>query len=154
MVEPLTDDPRRFGALERLWVHEGRSSRCARVERWRLQRDGRVVLWLDVARDRSAAEGLVGARLEVSAEDAVRPGTDCYFVHDLVGLEVVTEDGESCGRVKGVMPTAGGDLLEIAGPGGEILLPAVRSMIRRVDLEHGCMLVELPDGLRELNQDG
>jgi 16S rRNA processing protein RimM len=152
VVEPLTDDPRRYGQLSTLRVSGADPAFEARLEHWRLMRDGRVIVWLDAARDRTRAEELVGALLEVSVDQAVKPPDGSYYRHDLIGLQVVDSQRRPIGTIRELMETPAGDILvtEKTG-GGEVLIPAVRAMISSVDLDSGQVVVELPDGLMELN---
>ena len=72
-----------------------------------------------------------------------------YYHYQLVGLAVVTEQGEELGTLQEVLVTGSNDVYVVQSEAGdEILLPAVSQVIKQVDLSAGRMLVHLIDGLR------
>ena len=85
-------------------------------------------------RDRSEAEALMGTVFysDVDALPPLEEGT--YYRFDLIGLEAVTVDGETIGKVEEVWETGANDLLVVRGPRGEILIPAVEPFVAEVDL--------------------
>jgi 16S rRNA processing protein RimM len=78
---------------------------------------------------------------------ALEAGT--YYVFQLVGLDVVTQEGERVGRVKDIALTGAHDLLVVAGEKGEILIPSVAPFVREVDLAGGLVRIEAMPGLLE-----
>ena len=94
---------------------------------------------------------LLRKNLYVARKDAVPLAENQYYVADLYGMEVIREeDGTSLGRIKDVLATGANDVYVVKGqqdPKKEILIPAIRDCIRKVDLEGGTMTVHLPDGL-------
>ena len=79
-----------------------------------------------------------GAVLEVEREQLPPTGDDEYYAFQLVGLEVVEENGRSLGTVKAVTPGVANDVLELDSG---ILLPMVEDCVRQVDLERGRIVV-------------
>ena len=76
---------------------------------------------------------------------------DEYFITDLIGLEVRTEDGEILGTMKDVLETGANDVYVVQMKDGkELLLPAIGDCILNVDLEQGVMTVHILDGLMDL----
>ncbi|MCK5329207.1 MAG: 16S rRNA processing protein RimM, partial [Candidatus Latescibacteria bacterium] len=73
-----------------------------------------------------------------------------YYTFELIGLEVVTEEGERLGRLSDVWSMPAQDVYVVDREGKEILVPALRSIIRDVDLPRQRMTVNLPDGLLEI----
>jgi len=65
----------------------------------------------------------------------------------LVGLDVVTVDGEELGRISEVIFTNANEVYVVVGPRGQILLPAIADVIDRVDLDAGQISVRLMEGL-------
>ncbi len=98
--------------------------------------------------DATAANALRGTLIEI--EDADLPALDAgeYYVHDLVGLEVVTTEGERLGRLAEVLRTGANDVYIVRRKGErDLLLPAIGDVIAEVDLDGGRMVVELLPGL-------
>ncbi len=97
--------------------------------------------------DRNAAELFRDQYLLIPEAEAMPLSKDENYIHDLIGLTVVTEAGEPVGMLKDVLFTAANDVYVIAGPEGEILIPALRTVVLDVDLETRRMVVQLPEGL-------
>lgn len=147
-VLPLTDFPERFDSLGEVFLAEkGRPVRRVAVEKAR--RQGRaVIVKLDGVEDRRAAEMLAGAILEVGRGEAVALPKRSYFVFDIVDLEAVTEDGRSLGRVKDVLKLPAHDVYVLESETGEeIMIPAVESIVIRVDLRTRQMVIRPLEGL-------
>ena len=68
--------------------------------------------------------------------------------YPIVGLKVQTEPGEDLGSVSEILETGSNDVYVTSGGSGEILIPALASVIREIRLSDGVMVVRLPDGLR------
>ena len=87
---------------------------------------------------REAAEAVAGRYLEASPQ-ALEPGT--YFWDDLVGLRVESTAGAEVGELVEVFRAGGNEVYRVVGPGGERLVPALRAIVREIDLERGVMIV-------------
>ena len=110
-----------------------------RIERVREDR-GQVLVLLEGLGRRGAVEEMRGALLEVAEEELVRdPGE--HFVYELVGLEVVTEEGRSLGQVSEVLSTGANDVYVVNGPSGETLVPAISSVVQAIDVAGGRLLI-------------
>lgn len=73
---------------------------------------------------------------------------DRWFVADILGIEVVTDEGERLGVLAEVMNMPANDVYVVRDDGREILLPAIEDVIVSVDIEAGRMVVHLMEGLR------
>ena len=92
-----------------------------------------------------------GKDLVIERKDALPLKEDEYFIGDLIGIRVVTENGEELGRVKDVLQTGANDVYVVEREGEkEVLLPAIRECILKVDLEKGEMRVHVMEGLLDL----
>ncbi|MBM2575731.1 ribosome maturation factor RimM [Jannaschia sp. Os4] len=97
---------------------------------------------------KEAADALRGQRLWVPRAALPEAEEDEYYHADLIGLEAVDTGGARLGRVKAVLDHGGGDLLELARPGGDTaLVPFTRAIVPTVDLSAGRLVVDPPDGL-------
>ncbi len=98
--------------------------------------------------DRNAAELLRDAYVVIPEAEARQVGEHENYTHDLFGLSVETVDGEVLGELVEVFATAANDVYVVKRPAGpDLLIPALRDVILRVDLESGRVVVALPDGL-------
>ncbi len=144
-VRVETEAPERFLSLR--VVHLGGHRAQFAVERARLFQ-GQALLQLAGIATREAVEGWVGALVQVPIAQALPLESEQYYYHQIEGLRVVTVDGEELGHVKEVLPTGANDVYVVASDREEILLPAIKDVIVRIDLEQGLMVVRLLDGLR------
>lgn len=134
-VEPLTDQPDRLSVGQVLFLEgEADGRRVTAVEP-----AGRTpVLRLEGIEDREAATRLHGRYLEVDAEPLP---AGSYYWHELVGLRVTDEAGTDLGQLVEVFRAGENEVYRIEGPTGELLVPALRSVVREIDLAHGRMVV-------------
>jgi 16S rRNA processing protein RimM len=148
-VEVLTDFPERFkpGAHTFLGVGtDDQEARSARIVAARPHKGGLLVK-LDIVPDRNAAELLRDQYLLIPEAEAMPLGEHENYLHDLIGLQVETADGQPLGTLTEILITKANDVYVVDGPGGEILLPALRDVVLRVDLPTRRMIVALPAGL-------
>ncbi|MDD6039052.1 MAG: ribosome maturation factor RimM [bacterium] len=90
--------------------------------------------------------------LYVTRENAVALEENEYFVADLIGLKVISDEGEALGVIADVLNTGANDVYVVRGQKEELLIPAIKQCILDVSMEDKTMKVHLLDGLRELNQ--
>jgi 16S rRNA processing protein RimM len=149
--EVLTDFPRRFAATRRVYLARRRGRTLQRQEfrlrRARLQGTF-VLLQLEGIEDRTAAEQWRNALVEVPADERVPLPPDHYYWEDVIGLEVRTEAGERLGRVREILETGANDVYVVDTGKGELLIPAIRDVVLRIDPAQGEMVVRLLEGLR------
>ena len=107
---------------------------------------GQLLIKVEDCSDRNQADALRGMLVSVAIEDAVplKPGE--YYHHQIVGLSVVSDDGEALGTVTEILETGANDVYVVQGPHGELLLPAIKSVILKVAPPQ--MTVHLLNGLR------
>lgn len=97
--------------------------------------------------DRNAAEKLVGANVFIPRSALPETDSDTWYWCDLIGLDVYTVDSRCLGRVMSMIETGSNDVFVITGENGEILIPAIASVVIEVDLEKNRILVDPPEGL-------
>jgi 16S rRNA processing protein RimM len=149
-VTPQTDYPERFQAGAELLLESEGCLLPVEIVSVRPHKDMLLVQLASVS-DRTAAELLQWRKLLIRASDAMPLGEHENFAHDLIGLQVESVTGEALGEVVEILFTPANDVYVISGPDGQLLLPALRSVVFRVDLEAGKMIVQVPDGLRDRN---
>ena len=145
-MKPLGRYPERFRELRQVFVGDER--RSAAVLHRRPYGEG-VILRLEAVTTREDARTLFGQYLYVPESEAVKLPAGEYFVHQIVGLTVVTTEGETLGTVRDVVETGSNDVYVVRRGGKEVLLPAIKDVIKRVDLEARTMEVALLPGLAD-----
>jgi 16S rRNA processing protein RimM len=144
-VKPLGRFPERFRELRRVYV--GESHAPAAVLHRRSHGEG-LLIRLDTVKSRDAARALFGQFLYVPESEAVQLPEGEFFVHQVVGLRVLTTGGDELGTVRDVLQTGSNDVYVVRAKGGrEVLLPAIKDVVKRIDPAGGLMEVELLPGL-------
>jgi len=110
---------------------------------------GLLVLKLQGVDNRDDADSLKGRLVWADAEKMKPLEDDEYYWSDLMGLHVVDENDESLGRIESIFPTGSNDVYVCKHDGREILLPAVESVIKKIDLVRRVIVVSLPEGIVE-----
>lgn len=138
----ISDDPHRFDPGASLTHQDGR---VLVVASSRVHRD-RFLVRFEGVTDREGAEALRGA-LYVDAGEVRELGDSEYWEADLIGCDVVRADGTSVGKITDVIVRPAQDLLQVATPGGDRLVPFVSDIVTQVDPERRRVVVEPPAGL-------
>ncbi len=135
--------------LGREWIYwvQGSIRRRLEIEFARLQ-GLFIVFKFRGVEDREAAQELVGGHLEIPVNELVPLPPGEFYWYQLLGLDVYTLEGEHLGVLEEIMETAGHDVYVVRKGNEEILIPAVREVVRQVSLEEGRIVVSLLEGLR------
>lgn len=151
-VFPTTDDAARFKKLKNVILDTGKEKIDLEIAGVKFFKN-MVILKFKGIDDINDVEKYRKKSLFVTRENAVKLKKNEYFIADLIGLKVKTDEGEELGEVTDVLQTGANDVYVIGTvEGEEILLPAIKDCIKEVDVAEGAMLVHLLPGLRELNQ--
>jgi 16S rRNA processing protein RimM len=154
LVDVLTDEPERRLAPGAVLDIAGQA-RTLTIESSR-PHGGRLCLHFAGVDDRSIAEQLTGLMLEVERSADERPDDPDEFYDDaLVGLEVVTGEGQRVGSVTEVLHLPGQDVLAVrdSASAPEILVPFVAEIVPVVDVDAGTIVINPPDGLLEIAEE-
>ena len=139
-VEVLTDDEHRFDPGSVLFREGDHAPLTVTWRRDDAPGPGILVRFREVA-SRTAAERLLTAYLEADPSGALPEGS--YYWHDIVGARVVTSDGEELGTVEDIFRAGEGDVFAVRGGAhGEVLVPAVSSVVRELAPGEGRIVVD------------
>lgn len=145
--------PEYAGALDgvrRIYLDQEAQPRRVRGMR---EHQGALLLRLDGVATRNDAEALRGATVSIRLEDLPRLKEGEYYSHQLVGLRVQREGGAPLGVLAEVLGTGSNDVYVVKTATGELLLPALDSVVRSVNLQEGVMIVVVPEGLEPDEKD-
>lgn len=146
-VYPTTDDAKRFKRLKEVIMDGKAGDVLLEIEGVKFFKQF-VILKLKGVDSPEEAAKLRQKSLYVTRKNAVRLGRDEYFIADLMGLRVLDEDNEEIGRLREVLETGANDVYIIdLKDGRELLLPAIKECVLRVDVEAGEMQIHILDGL-------
>ena len=138
-VTPFTKDITRFDDLKEVYVKSKKESKLYKVEGVRYHKN-MVLIKLEGINTPEQADLLRNAYLEVDREHAVPLEEGTYYIVDLIGLEVYTEEGKLLGKVDDIYNTGANDIYVIKDELG-------KDVIKNVDLEGGKITVHLIPGL-------
>jgi len=146
-VSPLTHDNRRFMNLSTVWLgHDAADVELKKILKVRID-TRQVVLNFDGIETVEEAEKIKNLYLFVPKEDAVKLQNGSYFVDDVIGCEVVTEEQTTVGMITDLLSLPMNDVWVVKKDAKEILIPAVKAIIRHVDVENKRITIHAFDGL-------
>ncbi|MEY8429134.1 ribosome maturation factor RimM [Lachnospiraceae bacterium 48-42] len=146
-VFPTTDDNARFKELTSVLLDTGKEHIRLEIQNVKFFKQF-VILKFKGIDDINDVEPYRGCALLVERKDAVSLEEDEYFVADMLGMEVFTEDGNHFGTLKDVLRTGANDVYLIDTPEhGDVLIPAIKECIIEVDIAASRMKVHLMKGL-------
>ena len=144
-IYPLTDFPERFLAMEKVLVELQGKTQYYHIETARLYKKFVIIKFRETA-DMTAAEKLKGGLLKVTREELVDLPGDSYYIFDLIGLKVFNEAGSCLGTLEDIIQTGANDVYVVSREDGPLLLvPALKSVVREIDLPGKRMVVEMPE---------
>lgn len=140
-LRPITCDPSRFENMNYAFLKEGEGYRRVNIRVRRAGADA-VFLRMEGVNTRNDAEEMRGTMLYIDRAHAVELDEDSTFICDLMGLKGVLTDGGEIGKIIDVMQPGGNDVYVFKGKRGEVLVPALKSVVVKVDLAAGEMLLD------------
>ena len=140
-IIPLTDFPERFAALREVMVGD----ELLHIESVKPQGKNFLMRFREYA-VREDAQRLTGRLLTVARAEAAPLDEGEYYVFDIVGLTVYDEEDNELGTVENVLRTGSNDVYAVRSEDGrEILIPALRKVVRTIDVPNGRMTVRLSE---------
>lgn len=148
-VEILSDLPDRFFGLDSVFVGSSEDDVTAHALAGVRKNQQSVIVKLGQIDTRTMADKACGKYLFIPDNQARRPSENAYFVHEVVGLTVVTEEGVVVGVVDDVIHLPAGDIWIVKAGPKEILIPGVKEFIRSVNLSERKVIIHAIEGLLE-----
>ena len=150
-VFPTTDDPMRFKKLKACVIQLKRETVQLEVQSVKFFKQY-VILKFKGYDNINDIEQFVKKDLMVTRDNAVKCEPGEYFICDLIGLKVVTDDGKELGTLTEVLETGANNVYEVTTTNGkQVLIPVIDECILAHDMEAKTVTVHLLDGLLELN---
>ena len=148
-VFPTTDDPKRFLDLKNVILDDGKTTLDLEIQNVKFFKN-LVILKFKGIDNINDIEKYKKAGLYVTREDAVELEEDEYFIADLIGMDVISDEGEQLGTISDVLQTGANDVYVISSKGQkDLLLPAIHECVLDVNVEERTMKVHLMPGLRD-----
>ncbi len=145
-IIPLTDDPNRYKDLKWAFLDKKTGLEKCEIENVRFFKDVVIVKikGIDTMND---AEVLKGIYIKVDRANAVKLSEDQFFICDLIGCKVFDENENLLGELVEVLQTGSNDVYVVKGDKGEILIPALKSVVNEISIENKSIRVTIPEGL-------
>ncbi|MBI4529947.1 MAG: 16S rRNA processing protein RimM [Candidatus Latescibacteria bacterium] len=150
-VFPLTDYPERFTGLQSVYIEDRAGDRRQLTVVSVQQQPRRLTIRFAEVTTAAAAEDLRGCFLIVPREKVVRLPPGSFYVFDLIGMRVETEDGEVVGQVINVEHYPANDVYAVHRDGGgkSVLIPAIKEIVHEIDLQERRIRIVNRPGLLE-----
>lgn len=146
-VIPLTDDITRFEDLKTVYIQEKKDLVEFKIQEVKYSKN-MVLLKLEGIDDIGEAEKFKNFYIKINRKDAVQLEEDSYFIVDIIGCKVFTDENEFLGKVIDVFQTGSNDVYTVKNnEDKEILLPAIEDVIKDIDIANKKIVVKLMDGL-------
>ena len=146
-VFPTTDDVKRFRQLKEVLLDAGDEKPVLQIEQVKFFKQF-VILKFKGIDDIEDVQKYKGKDLLVTRENAAELKKDEYFIADLIGVSVISDDNSLRGILKDVIQTGANDVYVIVlEDGRQLLLPAIKECVHMVDLDENIMKIHVLDGL-------
>jgi 16S rRNA processing protein RimM len=136
-IKTFTDFPQDVKAFKTLYIDDV----AYKILSFRVGNDGAAYVGLRGIPDRNAAELFRGKTIEGEREDAPPLEEGQYYIVDILGLSCETEEGEFLGTVTDISNLSS-DIYTIEKAGKKILFPAVKGVVKRVELDNGRVIID------------
>lgn len=145
-VFPTTEDPERFRDLKEVLLDTGKEWLELEVSSVRFFKNLVIVKFKEFD-SINEIEQYKGKDLYVSRENAIPLEEGEYYLADIIGASVVTEEGAAFGELKDVLETGANLVYVVLHEGKEVLLPVIPDCVKNVDVEQGKVTVHIMKGL-------
>ena len=146
-VEVETDFSQRFASSSKVYIKQ--QPMTIDSAEWH---KGKAIIKINTIDCIEDAANLRGQPVEIN-HDQLQPLPEGQYYHfQLIGLEVQTTQGESLGKITEILTMPSNDTYVVDGTRGEILIPATEDVIKSIDLDKGCLVIEPIKGLLSLNE--
>ena len=148
-VFPTTDEPEQFARHKEVILEQKGKLKTHKVRSCAFHKN-MVLLSLSEIDDMDAAEKLRNVRILIPESEATPPGEDEYFRRDLYGMTVISDEGEELGILDDIIETGANDVFIVKKEGKkDLLIPALKQCVLKVDIPGKKMEVHLLRGLRD-----
>jgi 16S rRNA processing protein RimM len=147
-IQPLTDDIMRFKKLKKVFLQTDDKKIPHEVESVTFLNNRFVVLKIKGIDSERKAKELISKYVFIHRDDAVKLPEGRYFICDIIGLDVFTEQEEYIGKITDVLETGANDVYVVKRVGkADVLLPAIKQVIKVIDIHNRKMIVRPMEGL-------
>ena len=146
-VKPFTDDITRFDKLKKVYIKNKNGKKEYEIEEVKYHKQMALIKFKGIENPEDA-NLLRESYLIIDRENEEPLEEGTYYIVDLIGVEVYTDEGELLGTLKDIFNTGSNDIYEVKDElGKQILLPAIADVIKEIDVKNRKIIVHLIKGL-------
>lgn len=148
-VFPTTDDINRYKQLKEVILDTGKEHKKLEIENIRFFKQMVIVKFkgIDTIND---IEKYKGKDILVTREQAIPLEEDEYFIYDIIGAAVITEEGREIGTLEEVLQTGANDVFVVKSlEGKELLFPVIKDCVLDINIEEKKVTIHVMKGLLE-----
>lgn len=146
-VYPYTDDIKRFSKLKSVYIEKKSGMQEYKIQNVRYHKN-MVIIKFENVENMNDAELLKNCYLKIDRKDAIKLPKDTFFIADLIGLDVYTDEGKLLGKVEDIYSTGSNDIYVVKDElGKQVLLPAIKDVLKDINLEERKITVHIIKGL-------
>lgn len=146
-VKPFTDDITKFNSLKTIYISIKKELKEFKIEQVRFSKN-MVFLKLEGIDTIEDAENYRNLYLKIKRDKGEKLEENTYYVVDILGCKVYTEEQKELGEIIDVFPTGSNDVYVVKDEiGKQILLPAIKDVIKSIDIQNKTIIVNLLEGL-------
>ncbi len=146
-IKPFTDDIEQFEHLQTIYIKNKNSKKEYEIEEIKYHKN-MILLKLKGIETPEQAENLRNSYVIIPREKAKKLEEGTYYIVDMIGLEVYTDEGENLGILEDIFNTGSNDIYVVKDNSGkEVLLPAIKDVIKKVDMDNKKIIVHIIKGL-------
>jgi len=142
IVQPLTFDPKRFSELNEVAVQVQDSIEQRKIRLVRLHKNNLLIAF-EGCETPEDARRYRGALIKIKESESPKLPEGVYYHYQIIGLGVYTVDGDYLGKIMSIFETGSNDVYVVRGEDKEYLIPAIKDVIKEIDLEAKKMIVKL-----------
>lgn len=146
-VVPFTDDITQFDTLKQIYIEKRKNLELFEIEKSNYHKN-MIILKLKGIDTPEQAESLRNCYIKINRKDARNLPEGTYFIVDLIGLDVYTDEEKLLGTLEDIYNAGSSDIYVVrTSEGKQILLPAIKDVIKKVDIENKKVIVHIIEGL-------
>lgn len=145
---PMTDDLERFEELEYIYTEKDNKRRIIN-DVW--YQKGMVYLKLENIDDMDSAESFKDTYISILEDQLRELPQDSYFLFDLEGMDVYSTEGDYIGEISDIFQTGANDVYEVKNKNKSYLIPAIKDVVKTVNVQDRKMIINVIEGLLEWN---
>ena len=142
-VVPFTDDITQFDTLKQIYIEKRKNLELFEIEKSNYHKN-MIILKLKGIDTPEQAESLRNCYIKINRKDARKLPEGTYFIVDLIGLDVYTDEEKLLGTLEDIYNAGSSDIYVVrTSEGKQILLPAIKDVIKKVDIENKKVIVHI-----------